>query len=412
MGEQGFVIQTIFVVGPATHAEESCLSEAGYSVVRWDDLRQALLEARRERPELLICDADWPEREALLTGLREAPETAGAAVVLVSDDGTYAARARALASGATGYLTRPVPPPLLLRKVERLGRGDSGGTPLPAGDAPLVSLLEAGEMGPQDLHDAALPDPYSLPALLRTVLVVDDDPAFRRLLVHFLTSQAFTVHEAADGREAVAAALQRRPWLILADLEMPGVDGLELCRQVRQHTLLRHTPFVFLSGWDDYKERYRGLSAGADDFLSKRTPLREILLRINLILRRFAEVGTKSRTGSAMEGRLDLVGPPALLQICHVARFSGTLSARFGAQVLEVRFSEGEITGATGAEAQGFDAVVELLSWERGYFEFVPGGKGGEALSESFEQLLLEACRQLDERGRPGGGSAHGKELE
>jgi len=106
------------------------------------------------------------------------------------------------------------------------------------------------------------------------------------------------------------------------------------------------------------------------------------------------------------------VGPPALLQICHVARFSGTLSARFGAQVLEVRFSEGEITGATGAEAQGFDAVVELLSWERGYFEFVPGGKGGEALSESFEQLLLEACRQLDERGRPGGGSAHGKELE
>ncbi len=409
MGEGRPAIQTIFVIGPAHQAEESGLAEAGYAVTRWDDLPQALLEARRARPELVICDADWAERDALLKGLREAPETAGCAVILVSADAGYAARARALASGAAGYLTRPVPTPLLLRKVEGLGRGGVQATPPPAGDVPLASLLEAGEAGPQELNDAALPDPYSLPALLRTVLIVDDDPAFRRLLVHFLTSQAFTVHEAADGREAVATALARRPWLILADLEMPGVDGLELCRQVRQHTLLRQTPFVFLSGWDDYKERYKGLSAGADDFLSKRTPLREILLRINLILRRFAEVGSQSRTGSAMEGRLDLVGSPALLQICHVARFSGTLSARFGARVLEVRFGEGEIVGATSAEVQGFDAVVELLSWERGYFEFVPGGVDGEPLGESFEQLLLEACRRLDERGRAATGSAHGE---
>jgi DNA-binding response OmpR family regulator len=403
-------VRTILVVGPAREDEESGLTAAGYAVTRRHDLGQALVEARRARPALLICDADWPERDSLLKGLREAPETAGCAVILVSDDPGYPARARALLSGADGYLTRPVPPPLLLRKVERLVRG-GGATPTPAGDQPLVSLLEGGEAAPQELHDVALPDPYSLPALLRTVLIVDDDPAFRRLLVHFLTSQAFTVHEAADGREAVATALRQRPWLILADLEMPGVDGLELCRQVRQHTLLRHTPFVFLSGWDDYKERYQGLSAGADDFLSKRTPLREILLRINLILRRFAEVGSQSRIGSAMEGRLDLVGSPALLQICHVARFSGTLTARLGARVVEVRFSDGEITGATGAEAQGFDAVVELVSWERGYFEFVPGGAGGEPLGESFEQLLLEACRHLDERSRADGGLAHGEQL-
>jgi len=76
---------------------------------------------------------------------------------------------------------------------------------------------------------------------------------------------------AAEGGEGLRLALEHRPWLILTDVRMPGVDGVELCRRVRAHSLIRHTPVVFLSGWDDYKERYRGLEAGGDDFLSKRT---------------------------------------------------------------------------------------------------------------------------------------------
>ena len=79
------------------------------------------------------------------------------------------------------------------------------------------------------------------------------------------------MHEATDGEEGLRVALEHRPWLILTDVRMPGGDGFEFCRRVRSHSLIRQTPLLFLSGWDDYKQRYHGLRLGADDFLSKET---------------------------------------------------------------------------------------------------------------------------------------------
>jgi hypothetical protein len=99
------------------------------------------------------------------------------------------------------------------------------------------------------------------------------------------------------------------------------------------------------------------------------------------------------------------VGPAALLQICHVAGFSGTLAIHSSSRPLEVAFREGEIVGAHSERRRGMEAIIELLRWDRGYFEF-HGGEAveGEALGQTFDQLLLEACRRLDETQRGGGG--------
>ena len=114
---------------------------------------------------------------------------------------------------------------------------------------------------------------------------------------------------------------------------------LRVLPQVRSHSLIRQTPLLFLSGWDDYKARYQGLELGADDFVSKQTPARELLIRIQVILKRYVDMGTRGRSGPAgMQGELNVMGAPGVLQVCHLTRLTGTLSVTDGGRRMAVRF--------------------------------------------------------------------------
>jgi DNA-binding response OmpR family regulator len=248
---------------------------------------------------------------------------------------------------------------------------------------------------------SALPAFDEIPEVLRQVLVVDDNAVFRGYLRGLLAGQGFIVHEAADAQAGLALALTKRPSLILTDVRMPGEDGFELCRKVRSHSLIQHTPLLFLSGWDDYKSRYHGLELGADDFVSKETPVRELLIRIQLVLKRYMELGRRGSQGAGMEGQLDVMGAPGVLQVCNLTRLTGVLLAEAGARQMTIRFREGEIVGASGDGHYGADAVYAFLAWDQGRFHFAPGDFGGERrLEPSFGELVLEGCRRLDEARR------------
>jgi hypothetical protein len=160
---------------------------------------------------------------------------------------------------------------------------------------------------------------------------------------------------------------------------------------------------VFLSGWDDFKERYAGMEAGGDDFVSKETPVRELLLRVQVLLNRYAALGRRDPE-AVLEGRLELTGPSALLQMCHLSDLSGSLSVQASGRCIEVRMSRGQIVSATessagGPESSGTDVVFDLLSWTTGHFSFRPGAPGGEPMAP-FTAVLLEGCRRLDEKAR------------
>jgi mutual gliding-motility protein MglA len=260
--------------------------------------------------------------------------------------------------------------------------------------------------------DEDMPDFNTVPAQFRTVLIADEDEAFRRYLAMPLAAQGFIIHEAADGAQAWRSALQDRPWLILADVSMPEVDGFEFCRRVRSHPLLSHTPLLFISGSDKYKERYRALRIGADDFLSKQMPIRELLMRIQLLLTRYSDLGgDEKEAGSAeppgaFQGRIEVFGAPALLQMCAQGGLSGLFSAlaedEENTTALLV-FRTGQIVSAALGATSGAEAVYAYLAWKKGRFKFTPGDPGnGEPLAQSLEHLLLEGCRLLDEshRGR------------
>ena len=117
----------------------------------------------------------------------------------------------------------------------------------------------------------------------RTILVVDDDPHIRQLLVFALAKAGLAAREAKDGEEALAMVAAQPPDLIVLDINMPRLDGLEVCRRLRPET---PTPILFLSSRDDEIDRVVGIELGGDDYVVKPFSPREVVARVMAILRR------------------------------------------------------------------------------------------------------------------------------
>ena len=117
----------------------------------------------------------------------------------------------------------------------------------------------------------------------RTVLLVDDDPHIRQVLVFAFTKAGMEVVEAGDGEEALQRAGEVQPDLVVLDINMPKMDGLEVCRRLRAQG---QVPILFLSSRDDEIDRVLGIELGADDYVVKPFSPREVVARSNAILRR------------------------------------------------------------------------------------------------------------------------------
>jgi two-component system OmpR family response regulator len=115
------------------------------------------------------------------------------------------------------------------------------------------------------------------------ILVVDDDPHIRGVLAFALERAGMAVAEAADGRAALDAARRERPDVIVLDVMMPEMDGIETCRRLRQES---DVPVIFLSSRDEEVDRVLGLELGADDYVTKPFSPREVVARVRALLRR------------------------------------------------------------------------------------------------------------------------------
>jgi two-component system response regulator MprA len=120
------------------------------------------------------------------------------------------------------------------------------------------------------------------------VLVVDDDADVRDSLRRSLRFEGYTVSTAADGQQALAAVGDEQPDVVVLDLQMPVLDGLETCRRLRAQG--QDVPVLMLTARDGTRDRVTGLDAGADDYLPKPFALEELLARLRAMLRRAAVV--------------------------------------------------------------------------------------------------------------------------
>ena len=130
------------------------------------------------------------------------------------------------------------------------------------------------------------------------ILVVDDERVIREGVTRVLQTAGYDVRVAKDGCQAVDVVRQSRPDLVLLDVMMPGMDGFEACRLMRE--MNPELPILFLSAYDATDNRVRGLKLGADDFLPKTMSPEEMLLRIAAVSRR---TGTVARTSSFCFGK-------------------------------------------------------------------------------------------------------------
>ncbi|MDP9497817.1 MAG: response regulator transcription factor [Actinomycetota bacterium] len=115
------------------------------------------------------------------------------------------------------------------------------------------------------------------------VLVVEDDPTVAEVVSSYLRRAGFQVDCAADGHAALAAATPELPDLVVLDLMLPGIDGLEVCRRLRRRGPI---PVIMLTALGEENERVVGLEVGADDYVSKPFSPRELVLRVGSVLRR------------------------------------------------------------------------------------------------------------------------------
>ncbi|HEY7092827.1 MAG TPA: response regulator transcription factor [Ktedonobacterales bacterium] len=117
----------------------------------------------------------------------------------------------------------------------------------------------------------------------RRVLIVDDESSLREVLGQYLRLEGFLTLEAADGVEALRVAQRTPPDLIILDLMLPGIDGIEVCRRLREMTA---APILMLTARHEEAAKLEGFQAGADDYVTKPFSPREIVMRVRAIMRR------------------------------------------------------------------------------------------------------------------------------
>jgi two-component system, OmpR family, response regulator len=138
--------------------------------------------------------------------------------------------------------------------------------------------------------------------MAHTILVVDDDPHIREIVCFALGKAGMAARAAEDGTAALRLAGEVAPDLIVLDINMPEMDGLELCRTLRRDS---DVPILFLSSRDDEIDRILGLELGADDYVTKPFSPRELVARINAILKR-VRAAPASADGPVRAGALEI----------------------------------------------------------------------------------------------------------
>jgi DNA-binding response OmpR family regulator len=182
------------------------------------------------------------------------------------------------------------------------------------------------------------------------VLVVDDDPTVAEVVVRYLVREGFAAESVGDGRSALDRFRREPPDLVVLDLMLPGVDGLEVCRRIRA---LAPVPIIMLTARGDEDDRVVGLDIGADDYVAKPFSPRELTARVKAVLRR-------ARSTPAAE-------PPATIMGDGLAVDVGAREVRVDGNVVSLTAREFELLAFLGRNPRQVFRREALLERVWGY---------------------------------------------
>jgi two-component system, OmpR family, alkaline phosphatase synthesis response regulator PhoP len=185
----------------------------------------------------------------------------------------------------------------------------------------------------------------------KKVLVVDDEQSIVTLLKYNLEQGGYEVITAMDGEEGRETALRENPDMIILDLMLPGIDGIEVCKQLRQQKVM--IPILMLTAKDDELDKILGLELGADDYMVKPFSPREVLARVKAILRRSAQFQEKQQEEPEEQ---------EAIQIGALKVFPDRFEAFFNEEVLELTLKEFELLNCLAQNKNRVLTRDQLLS--------------------------------------------------
>ncbi len=250
------------------------------------------------------------------------------------------------------------------------------------------------------------------------ILVVDDDPDNRAMIGHFLANWGFDVDDAGNGKVALEKIKASPPSLVLLDLEMPEMDGLETCERLKTDPNTEWIPIIIFTGLEKMPHRIRGLSHGADDYVVKTVEPDELRARIDLVLKRARRYATPSSAPVAVEpsespmptGDGESAGPdvavslslarvpfPEAMRLVLAHGKNGIVHLKNGDRVGAVHIHDGAVIHASSGEEKGSEAFYEFALWKSGRFDFQDTEVGKEkTILTSTRSLLVEASRRSE----------------
>ncbi len=245
-----------------------------------------------------------------------------------------------------------------------------------------------------------------------TIFVLEDDPDQRSIIAATLKSAGYRVIEAASGEESISTARRLNPDAILLDIDLPGIDGYQMCRQFKSDPALARIPVIFLTSRRQPLDRAAGLALGADDYLTKPFERADLLLRVGRLAARSGSVRSQPHTVSpppsdpvltyetfvltANETLATSGGALALIRCSHdYGEVARVLVEEFRRKDLVGRYSEAHLLVlfpelAVSAAADRLDAVITRLSARR-LGDVTAGVAWQESGQGDVQQLLAEA---------------------
>lgn len=236
-----------------------------------------------------------------------------------------------------------------------------------------------------------------------SILAVDDSPTITEMIKDAFEAEGYKTLTAGDGSEALKIALEEYPDIIIADVKMPGMDGWELCSQIRSNPFTSFIPFIFLTEKIEAPDRIKGLQMGADDYLTKPFNMDELLTRVQLILQRMRKTqeAALTRSSQTLAGSTSEMALPDLLQMFGLNQKTGMLRiSKVGHLPGRIALRAGKLVSAELGQMRGAKALYRLLEWNDAQFEVAPLMEitPDPDLPGSVEEALMESMRQLDEK--------------
>jgi len=237
------------------------------------------------------------------------------------------------------------------------------------------------------------------------ILMVDDEVDFLTLLKLKLLNEGFDILTTDNGRDALLLLENEEPDLVVSDVVMPGMDGLEMLRTMRKIPAVSDIPLIFLSGKSDTGMKVEALHLGAEDFLVKPVDLKELAARIRNVIRRDAKRRTETVEAGqnpGVMGDLRNLGVPDIVQTLHLGLKTACVTLHAGKkEEARIFFSNGRICHAEAGGRQGEEAFYRILRYTEGPFLIAHGQTTEQRTIDMDEmQLILEGLRRIDEENK------------